>query len=148
MRNLQKRLASKILKCSPKRVCLDTDKFSDIKEAITKFDVRGLIKKNIIKKKQKKGVSRVRARHIKRQKKKGRRRGAGARKGKSTARAKPKKIWINTVRAQRNFLKSLKSKDLISTVDFKKLYNKSKGGFFRSVSHLKLFINEQRLIKK
>ncbi len=148
MKNLQKRLAAKLLKCSPKRIVFDSDKLTDIKEAITKFDVRGLINKKVIYKKQIKGISKVRARKTKLQKKKGRRRGAGSRKGKATARAKPKRVWINTVRAQRNFLKSLKSKGLVSTADFKKLYAKSKGGFFRSVSHLKLFINEQGLIKK
>jgi len=146
--NLQKRLASKILKCSPKRIVFDTDKATEIKEAITKFDIRGLIQKKIITKKQIKGTSKVRARKIKIQKRKGKRRGVGSRKGKASARAKPKRVWINTVRAQRNFLKMLKSKKLISAADFRRLYAKSKGGFFRSVSHLKLFSNEQGLIKK
>ncbi|MBN1645043.1 50S ribosomal protein L19e [Candidatus Woesearchaeota archaeon] len=146
--NLQKRLASKILKCSPKRIVFDTDKASEIKEAITKFDVRGLIKKKVIVKKQIRGSSKVRVRKIKIQKRKGKRRGVGSRKGKASARAVPKRVWINTVRAQRKFLNLLKSKNLISNADFKKMYAKSKGGFFRSVSHLKLFINEQGLIKK
>ncbi|MBD3361938.1 50S ribosomal protein L19e [Candidatus Woesearchaeota archaeon] len=146
--NLQKRLAAKILKCSPSRVVFDTDKLSEIKEAITKFDIRGLINKNIIRKKQIRGISKVRARKTKLQKRKGRRKGMGSRKGKASARAQPKGVWMNSVRAQRNFLKDLKSKGLISTVEFKKLYAKSKGGFFRSVSHLKLIINEQGLIKK
>ena len=141
--NLQKRLASKLLKCSPKRIVFDTDKATEIKESITKFDIRGLIKKKIITKKQIKGTSKVRVR-----KRKGRRKGLGSRKGKASARAKPKRVWINTVRAQRNFLKLLKSKNLVSTADCRKLYAKSKGGFFRSISHLKLFINEQGLIRK
>lgn len=146
--NLQKRLAAKLLKCSPKRIVFDTDKGTEIKESITKFDIRGLINKKIIRKKQIKGISKVRARKIKLQKRKGRRKGVGSRKGKANARAQSKRVWINTVRIQRTFLKNLKSKELISTEDFKKLYAKSKGGFFRSVSHLKLFINEQGLIKK
>lgn len=146
--NLQKRLAAKLLKCSPKRIVFDISKAPEIKEAITKFDIRGLIKKKIITKKQIKGTSKVRARKTKIQKRKGKRRGVGSRKGKASARAKPKRVWINTVRAQRKFLKNLKSKGLITSINFRKLYAKSKGGFFRSVSHLKLFINEQGLIKK
>jgi large subunit ribosomal protein L19e len=146
--NLQKRLAAQILKCSPSRVVFDTGKLTEIKESITKFDVRGLVKKGIIKKNPVRGVSRVRARKTRIQKRKGRRKGVGSRKGKFSARAKPKKVWMNTVRAQRNFLRLVKSKKLISSVDFGKLYAKSKGGFFRSVQHLKLFINEQGLIKK
>lgn len=146
--NLQKRLAAKLLKCSPQRIVFDTEKSAEIKEAITKFDVRGLINKGVIRKKQIKGISKVRARKTKVQKRKGRRKGFGSRKGKFSARAKSKRVWINTVRAQRNFLKGLKIKGLISSRDFNKLYAKSKGGFFRSVSHLKLIINEQGLIKK
>jgi large subunit ribosomal protein L19e len=146
--NLQKRLAAKLLKCSPKRIVFDTSKATEIKESITKFDIRGLIKKKIITKKQIKGTSKVRARKTQIQKRKGRRKGLGSRKGKASARAKPKRVWINTVRAQRKFLKNLKSKGFITPADFRKLYAKSKGGFFRSVSHLKLFINEQGLIKK
>jgi len=146
--NLQKRLAADILKCSPERIVFDTDKLNDIKEAITKFDVRGLISKGIIKKRPVKGSSFVRARKNKVQKRKGRRTGIGSRKGKASARNYPKKVWVNTVRAQRNFLKSLKIKGLISSDVFRKLYSRSKGGFFRSVAHLKLFINEQGLVKK
>lgn len=146
--NLQKRLAARLLKCSPKRVVLNTGKASEIKEAITKFDVRGLINRGIIKKRQIAGISRVRARKIRLQKKKGRRRGFGSRKGTFSARVDSKRVWINTVRAQRNFLKNLKFNGLISPNDFRMLYAKSKGGFFRSLSHLRLFINEQELIKK
>jgi len=41
--NLQKRLAAQILKCSEKRIQLDTTRLSDIKEAITKADIKSLI---------------------------------------------------------------------------------------------------------
>jgi large subunit ribosomal protein L19e len=146
--NLQKRLASKLLKCSPQRIVFDTSKLSEIKDAITKFDVRGLINKGIISKLPVHGTSHFHARKITVQKRRERRKGAGSRKGRFAARADEKFVWMNTVRAQRSFLKRLKSKSLVSTGDFKMLYAKSKGGYFRSVQHLKLFINEQGLIKK
>ncbi|MBW2973271.1 50S ribosomal protein L19e [Candidatus Woesearchaeota archaeon] len=145
---LQKRLASEILKCSPKRVQFKPDKTADVKEAITKADVRVLIKQGIIKEKPVKGIARTRARKIKLQKRKGRQRGSGSRKGKFTARAKPKMVWMRTVRAQRKFLKELKDKGLLAPGSFWELYKKSKGGFFRSVRHIKLFIKEKGMVKK
>ncbi|MBD3304690.1 50S ribosomal protein L19e [Candidatus Woesearchaeota archaeon] len=144
---LQKRLASEVLECSPHRVHFDPERTSDIREAITKADIRGLVKLGVIGEKKIKGISRVRARKIKVQKRKGRQRGSGSRKGKFTARAKPKEVWMNTVRAQRKFLKELKSKGLLTSANCGALYKKSKGGFFRSVRHIKLFIKEKGMVK-
>jgi large subunit ribosomal protein L19e len=145
---LQKRLAASVLNCSEKRVWFDPEKLSDIKEAITKFDIRTLVKRGIIARTPPKGVSRFRARRTKIQKRKERRKGSGSRKGAAHARLKPKKFWINAVRAQRDLLKRLRDRGLISKKDFHSLYNKSKGGFFRSVRHIKLYVQEQDMIKK
>ncbi|MBW3004728.1 50S ribosomal protein L19e [Candidatus Woesearchaeota archaeon] len=144
---LQKRLAAEMMKCSPNRVHFNPERTSDVKEAITKADIRGMIKQGVITEKKIKGISRVRARKIKVQKRKGRQRGSGSRKGKFTARAKPKTVWMNAVRAQRKFLKELKDKDLLTPGSFWDLYRKSKGGFFRSVRHIKLFIKEKGMVK-
>jgi large subunit ribosomal protein L19e len=54
---VQKRIAAEILKCSPKRVTFDTESLDEIKEAITKEDLRGLISSGAIAKKSAKGVS-------------------------------------------------------------------------------------------
>lgn len=145
---LQKRLAASILKCSPKRVWFDPEKLAEIKEAITKFDIRNLIKKGIITKTPAKGISRAGAKKIQAQKRKERRKGHGSRKGARSARLEPKRFWIKAVRAQRELLKRMHEKGLISTADFHKLYAKVKGGFFRSVRHIKLYVKEQNLIKK
>lgn len=145
---LQKRLASEVLKCSQHRVHFNPEHTADIREAITKADIRGLVKQGIIQEKKIKGVSRARARKIQVQKRKGRQRGSGSRKGKYTARANPKEVWMNAVRAQRRFLKELKSKDLLTSANFWDLYRKSKGGFFRSVRHIKLFMKERGMIKE
>ncbi|MBW3001791.1 50S ribosomal protein L19e [Candidatus Woesearchaeota archaeon] len=145
---LQKRLAAEMLKCSPNRVHFVPERLSDIKEAITKADIRGLIKQGVIKERPVIGISRVRARKIKLQKRKGRQKGSGSRKGKFSARAKPKDVWMNAVRAQRKFLKELKDKDLLTPGSFWDLYRKSKGGFFRSVRHIKLFIKEKGMVKE
>lgn len=144
----QKRLAAQILKCSPKRIKFDNERLEEIKEAITKADLRSLINGKVITEIQEKGISRFRAkiRHVK--KGKGRHKGFGSRKGKKTARLKPKRTWMNIIRLQRKFLKMLKNKKIIDNKIFRDLYMKSKGGFFRSKRHLEVYIEEHGLAKK
>lgn len=144
---IQKKLAAQILKCSPKRVIFDQAKLSEIKEAITKADMRGLIKDGFIKKKAVKGISRGRARKIATQKSKGRRKGVGSRKGKANARSSKKKNWMNSVRLQRKMLKNLKKSGKITKNDFRNVYLKIKGGFFRSRRHLQMYLAEHKIIK-
>jgi len=144
----QKRIAKSLFNVGKDRVKFDSERLSEIKEAITKKDIKGLVNKKVITIKPKGGVSRVRARKILLQKKKGRRKGIGSRKGKSSARLKPKKVWMNKIRILRRFLKTLKDKSLINNKDYRELYLKAKGGFFRNQRHLKTYINERGLIIK
>lgn len=146
--NVQKRIASMILKCSPKRIKFISDRLEDIKEAITRADLRSLIKDKAIVGQQKKGVSRARANKIKQQKSKGQKKGHGKRKGKSTARAPKKEQWMAKIRTQRKFIKELKDKELVANDTYRNLYMKSKGGFFRSKRHIKLYLNEHKLFLK
>lgn len=144
----QKKIAAKVLKISPKRVKVDPTRAEDLKEAITKTDIRGLIGDGAIKKVQKSGVSRARANKTLRQKAKGQQNGPGSRKGKKTTHVPKKATWMVKIRTQRAFLQELKVKKLIDTKIFTDLYRKTKGGFFRSKNHIKLYIDEHRLIKK
>jgi large subunit ribosomal protein L19e len=146
--NVQKQLAAKILKISPKRVKVDPTRSEDLKEAITKTDVRGLIGDGAIKPQQKKGVSRARANKALKQRSKGRQKGAGSRKGKATTHAPKKATWMAKIRVQRKFLSELKDKELIDNKVYTNLYRKSKGGYFRSKKHIKLYIDEHKLSKK
>ena len=143
----QKRIASNVLDVSAKRVVFSTEHLSDIKEAITRQDIQGLISQGVIRKVQEKGISRVRARKIQIQKKKGRKKGQGSRKGKKTARAPKKKVWMAKIRLQRLFLKKLLTSKKIPTTTYRSLYRKSKGGFFRSKRHIQLYIKEKGLIQ-
>ena len=52
MLDVQRRLAAQMLKCGKNRVKFDPDSLEEIKEAITKADIRGLIGKRIISKKR------------------------------------------------------------------------------------------------
>ncbi|MFH1072957.1 MAG: 50S ribosomal protein L19e [Nanoarchaeota archaeon] len=145
---VQKKLAASLLGCSRKRIRFDPARLDEIKEAITKTDIRGLIADRMIWKKQEKGVSRVRARKILRQKRKGLQKSAGSRKGSANARAPEKLAWMRKIRIQRAFLKELKQKKLITTITFTHLYRKAKGGFFRSVRHIKIYLEENKLVQQ
>ncbi|MDD5651580.1 MAG: 50S ribosomal protein L19e [Candidatus Nanoarchaeia archaeon] len=146
--DLQKRLACQVLKAGTKRVKFDIDKLPEIKAAITKSDIRALVRNGVISKIDKCGVSRSRARDQADQKRKGRRHGKGSLKGKASSRLPRKLKWINLVRSQRDYLKMLKGKDLLSVSNYRLLRNKVKGGAFRSVRHIRLFIDEYNLMKK
>ncbi len=145
---LQKKLAADVLKCSKKRVVFDKDRLTDIKEAITKADIKSLVAGKAIKKKPVKGVSKARAKVRLVQKRKGKRKGKGSKKGKRTSRLSKKEAWINLIRAQRKLLKDLRDKEIVSKADYQKLYKKSKGGFFRSRRHIKMYIEENNLAKR
>lgn len=145
---LQKRIAAQILKCGEGRIRFAPDKLKEVSEAITTFDVKRLINKGIIKKIQEEGVSRSRAKHRTKQRRKGRQSEHGSRKGKAGARTNPKQKWIANVRAQRRLIKTLRDKEHINTSGYRTLYSKVKGGFFRSTSHIKLYIEEQNMLTR
>lgn len=145
---IQRRLAAQLLNCSPKRVRFDGEQLSEIKEAITKGDIRSLIKQGLISEVQKAGISRGRAKERQQQRKKGRQRGHGSRKGSRNARFSQKRQWINRIRLQRDFMKTLRDKELITAATYHTLYSKAKGGFFRSLRHLKIYMTENKLFEK
>ena len=145
---IQKRLAAQILKSSKSNIWLDSGRLDEIKEAITKADVKSLIKDKAIKGKKIRGISRFRIRHANKQKSKGRRKGPGSKKSGVNARISKKRRWINHVRTQRSLLKHLRDKKVIEKSSYRLLYMKSKGGFFRSKRHLKMYMEEQGIIKK
>ncbi len=144
---IQKRLAAQILKSSENDIWLDSNRLDELKEAITKADIKSLIKDKAIKAKKIRGISRYRTRKRNQQKSKGRRRGSGSLKGSRGARLSKKRGWINRIRIQRVFLQNLRDKGVISKSSYRSLYMKSKGGFFRSKRHIKIYIQEQGIIK-
>ena len=144
----KKRLAAKILKTSIKKIKFKADALEDIKKAITRSDLRGLIAVKSIQKSKSPEQSRVRARKTSIQKSKGRRKGKGSKKGGKFSIVSRKRRWISKIRAQRDFLKALKEKGKLSTKDYRSLYSKSKGGYFRNKRHIKLYITEHNLIEK
>jgi len=144
----KKKLAAQIFDVGKKRVFFDPSKLDEIKEAITNEDIRSLVKSGAINIKNKKGITGFTSKKNLLQKRKGRRKGKGSRKGRGTARTPSKKLWMTKIRIQREILSALRNKNLLEPMTYQLLRNKCKGGFFRSKRHLKLYINENNLIKK
>ncbi len=134
---LQKRLAAAIKKVGKRRVKVKRPE--DLKDAITREDVKILIKTGAIEIKRKRGVSRGRARKLKEQRKKGRRKGEGRKKGRVLNK---KEKWMSKVRAQRKFIKMLKENQKIGPKTYRNLYRRIGGGFFRSISHIKTHLGK------
>ncbi|MBU0460171.1 MAG: 50S ribosomal protein L19e [Nanoarchaeota archaeon] len=142
----KKILAAKILKTSRKKIRFTADALEDIKKAITRADLRGLIAIKSIYKNQANEHSRSGARKIAAQKRKGRRKGKGSKKGSKNSTLTKKDKWMAKVRIQRKFLKELREKSLLSPNNYRMLYSKSKGGYFRNKRHIKLYLNEHNLL--
>jgi large subunit ribosomal protein L19e len=144
----QRRLAAEILKCGINRVWMDEDRVDEIAKAVTRNDIRILIKGGAIAKRPEKGISRGRKRKLKIQKEKGRRRGYGSKKGAKYARFPRKRRWIVTIRSIRKVLKVLRKEDIIDRKTYRKYYRVAKGGVFRSKDHLLSHLVSDEVIKK
>ncbi|MEM0449007.1 MAG: 50S ribosomal protein L19e [Methanomassiliicoccales archaeon] len=138
----QKRMAAQILKCGESRVWIDPNRIEDAADAITRADIRTAIESGTIRALPKQGISRGRTRYKLAQRKKGRRRGPGSRKGTSGARSPSKEDWIQTIRPIRKELRRLRDEGKISRSVYREFYMKAKGGMFKSrknlVSHLQM----------
>lgn len=143
----QKRMASRLMKVGKSKVWMDTKSYDEISEAVTKEDIRKLIKRNVIQKRQKKGNSRGRFSKAKKQRDKGRRKGPGSRKGTRNAREPKKARWMKNVRSMRRELKELRDSGKLSRKDYRIYYTKIKGGTFRNKGALLLHVKESGLLK-
>ena len=144
----QRRMAAVILKCGENRVYFDPYLIEDIKMAITREDIRNLVKEGIIQKKYKKGISNYRKKVQHERKKKGLGRGLGKRKGTKGARTPKKRLWIKRIRPLRRELKKMRDRKLITPATYRKLYRNAKGGMFNSVSQLNRHINDKELLRR
>jgi large subunit ribosomal protein L19e len=130
-------MAADVLNVGASRVWLDPDKLSDIANAITREDIRGLINDGTVKSKQANGVSRGRARGNVTKRKKGHRKGHGSRKGAKNARSPKKRLWIRKIRSQRKTLRELRDDKALDRTTYRRMYRKAKGGEYRTVSVLR-----------
>ena len=132
----QKRMAAEVMDVGKNRVWIDPDHIEEVEQAITRQDIRNLVEGGAIDKRDVKGTSKARAKHKKKQKSKGQRKGHGKRKGSKNARKGSKEQWMEKIRAIRTRLKEMRDEEEITKDQYRKLYDMSKGGFFRDVKHL------------
>ncbi|MDY6964350.1 MAG: 50S ribosomal protein L19e [Halobacteriota archaeon] len=144
----QKRMASEIMGVGIHRVWMDPEAAEDIATVITREDIRDLIAEGIIKQKQKKGISRGRARARAAKRAYGHRKGHGSRKGAKGARSPRKEQWMRKIRALRRRLKELRADGTLDVTTYRKMYNKAKGGEFRNVSHLNNYLKSKGYINE
>jgi len=145
--SLQKKLASKILGVGKDRIWIDPNKIQDASKALSRSDILDLIDKGIIKTKSIRGQSRTWANYIKEQKKKGRRRGAGSRKGGRKARLDKKENWIKRIRAIRKLLRELKEKNIIDKKLYRDLYKRAKSNEFKSKRAVLIYLKDLGILK-
>jgi len=142
---LVKKVAAKLLKVGVNRVWIDPEQLDRASAAITKEDVRKLIKDGVVRARPVKGISRWRWRRAHEQRKKGLRKGPGSRKGPVVSR---KRAWIARVRALRRFLSDLKERRRIARSTYRELYSMVKSGVFHSKAQLQAYIKEKGLVKE
>jgi len=121
----KKALAANVLKVGKGRIQFDKDRLEEIKEAITKQDIRDLHKEGLIKIKEKKGRRKI----VKRK-----RRGAGSIKKKVKKR---KQEYVKITRKLRNYAQGLKKLGKINEEDYKRLRKEIKAKVFKSKAQLK-----------
>lgn len=133
MVSIQKKLAAKILKCGVKRIWIDPVD-ENVRRAITRKDIKGLIADGKIKKiPEKKRLPNPE----KRQQRTGSRKGVKQRK---------KEQWFKVIRPQRKLIRELKPK--LEPRSYRKLYRMIKGNVFRSRQHLLSYLKENEYIKE
>ncbi|MCX8204232.1 MAG: 50S ribosomal protein L19e [Candidatus Nezhaarchaeota archaeon] len=139
-----KKMAAELLGVGINRVWMDPDQLDKISSAITKEDVRKLIKEGLIKARPVKGTSRSRKKERHKQRRKGLRKGPGSKKGQLLDK---KRAWIAKVRALRKVLAEFRRKKLITKQTYRRLYVMVKSGTFHNKSQLKMYIKEKGLIR-
>ncbi len=131
MKNLDKRkeLAAKVLGVGKNKIVFDSLRLPEIKEAITKQDIRDMYAEGIISVKENRGRRKKEIRTTKK----------GPGKTKRKVRDK-KRDYVILVRKLRGYAKELKNKGDIAPESYTELRKKIKARGFKSKAHLKEYI--------
>ena len=128
----KKVLAARVLKVGKGRIKLDDTRFAELKEAITKQDIRDLHSQGIIQIKEKKGRKKIVRRKTKKR----------AGKIKKTVN-KRKQEYVKITKKLRYYIKELKNQDRITKEDYEDLRKKIRARTFKSKSQLKGHLTEK-----
>ena len=131
--NKKKILAAKTLKVGKNRIILNQNSLAEIKEAITKQDIKDLAQQGIIKIKSKKGRKKIQRRKTKR--------GGGKIKKKIQRR---KQEYVKVTRKLRDYAKYLKESGKINKKEYLEIRKKIKAREFKSKTALKEFLGGQK----
>jgi large subunit ribosomal protein L19e len=143
----QKRIAAKVLKMGKSRVWVNPEAAVDVSQAMTRDDVREIIKQGLIQEKPAKKQTRTRAKKKKDLKRKRKGISHGKRSGTASARKSSKRKWMERIRSQRRFLKGLKEKGAIDANVYRKYYLRVKGGDYATLKQLKESMKTDGVLK-
>jgi len=144
----QRRLAAQILKVGQNRVWMNPERAEDVEVAITRDEIRKLIREGVIGALQERGISRSRARILHEKKKRGRRRGPGSRSGSPRARISKKEAWMSRIRALRRRLRELKTNRVIAESNYRSVYKMASSGRFESIADMERYLKANELWRK
>ena len=144
----KRRIVSDLLGVGKDRVWFDEERSEDIKAAITRDDLRMLLREGAVRVRSKRGISRFRARKNAKQKAKGRRKGSGSREGTRASRLSRKDAWVSKIRTMRSFFTFLKEREVIDQKTYSVLRRKAKSNVFRSKRHVKMYLEDNDLFIK
>ncbi|MCL5430419.1 MAG: 50S ribosomal protein L19e, partial [Candidatus Marsarchaeota archaeon] len=135
---LTKRIAADLLDRGVSSIRIGINGVEDAKKAITREDVRKLIKEgNVYAIAEKRNVSRY-SKELREKRHEGRKRGTGSKHG--TRKARASIDYKKKVRAQRRLLAALKNDKTIDNEMYKGFYRLVKGGVFPSKASLLMHI--------
>jgi len=129
----KKKLIARTLGIGVKRIKLDSEMSEEIKEAITRQDIKDLKKEKIIKIREKIGRRKKKKRKTKRR--------MGSRKKKVNRR---KQDYVSLTRKLRNYAKKLKDRGEVSKEEYYDLRKKIRARTFRDFSRLREEIGKEK----
>ena len=128
--NKKKELAGRVFGIGKERIVFNKEGLSDIKEAITREDIRDLYKRKVIVIRAIKGRKKIARR---------KRRKTGKIRKKVNTR---KKDYATLTRKLRAFIAELKNKEIIRAEEYRNLRKEIRSKNFRSKAHIKERINQ------
>lgn len=137
----KKRLAARVLGVGVHRIRFLEDHLDDVRNAITRQEIRSLVTANTITVKPFTGTSKGRA-HTKKSQRNKRGTKQGSKQGRKGARVGKKEVYVIKVRALRRLLRIAKIREEITNDEFWLLYKKIGGNTVRNKAHLRALMEE------